>query len=148
MVEGESYICFLVQLLHRLSRVFQSHHWAICLRSRQVCSVSLLNLLHHQGKIRERTGFLPANYIIRVRSGEVVYKVTRSFVGNREMGQITLKKDQVNPRARTPLHLVALTHRNTLKNVNFDTLKSWSGRLLHADQVKLFYLWVCTGEIV
>uniref|UniRef100_A0A8P4GMT3 SH3 and cysteine rich domain 3 n=1 Tax=Dicentrarchus labrax TaxID=13489 RepID=A0A8P4GMT3_DICLA len=48
-----------------------------------------------KGKIRERTGFLPANYIIRVRSGEQVYKVTRSFVGNREMGQITLKKDQI-----------------------------------------------------
>ncbi len=35
------------------------------------------------------------NYIIRVRAGERVFKVTRSFVGNREMGQITLKKDQV-----------------------------------------------------
>lgn len=30
-----------------------------------------------------------------MRVGEGVYKVTRSFVGNREMGQITLKKDQV-----------------------------------------------------
>uniref|UniRef100_A0A3P9A5S4 SH3 and cysteine rich domain 3 n=1 Tax=Esox lucius TaxID=8010 RepID=A0A3P9A5S4_ESOLU len=48
-----------------------------------------------RGKIGERTGFLPANYIIRVHSGERVYKVTRSFVGNREMGQITLKKDQI-----------------------------------------------------
>ncbi|XP_027135387.1 SH3 and cysteine-rich domain-containing protein 3 isoform X2 [Larimichthys crocea] len=48
-----------------------------------------------RGKIRERTGFIPANYIIRVRVGETVYKVTRSFVGNREMGQITLKKDQI-----------------------------------------------------
>ena len=48
-----------------------------------------------KGKIGDRTGFLPANYIIRVRAGESVYKVTRSFVGNREMGQITLKKDQV-----------------------------------------------------
>ncbi|XP_067360329.1 SH3 and cysteine-rich domain-containing protein 3-like isoform X4 [Channa argus] len=47
------------------------------------------------GKIGERTGFIPANYIIRVRAGERVYKVTRSFVGNREMGQITLKKDQI-----------------------------------------------------
>jgi len=36
------------------------------------------------------------NYIIRVRAGERVYKVKRSFVGNREMGQITLKKDQVS----------------------------------------------------
>ncbi|KAI4871652.1 hypothetical protein NFI96_019891 [Prochilodus magdalenae] len=48
-----------------------------------------------RGKIGERSGFLPVNYIIRVRSGERVYKVTRSFVGNREMGQITLKKDQI-----------------------------------------------------
>ncbi|XP_062328440.1 SH3 and cysteine-rich domain-containing protein 3-like isoform X2 [Osmerus eperlanus] len=48
-----------------------------------------------RGKIGERSGFLPANYIIRVRAGERVYKVTRSFVGNREMGQITLKKDQI-----------------------------------------------------
>lgn len=57
-----------------------------------------------QGKIGERSGFLPANYIIRVRSGERVYKVTRSFVGNREMGQITLKKDQVwLPRLQSTL---------------------------------------------
>uniref|UniRef100_W5MFU2 SH3 and cysteine-rich domain-containing protein 3 n=1 Tax=Lepisosteus oculatus TaxID=7918 RepID=W5MFU2_LEPOC len=48
-----------------------------------------------RGKIGEKTGYLPANYIIRVRAGERVYKVTRSFVGNREMGQITLKKDQI-----------------------------------------------------
>uniref|UniRef100_A0A8C1WST3 SH3 and cysteine-rich domain-containing protein 3 n=1 Tax=Cyprinus carpio TaxID=7962 RepID=A0A8C1WST3_CYPCA len=48
-----------------------------------------------RGKIGEKTGYLPMNYIIRVRAGERVYKVTRSFVGNREMGQITLKKDQI-----------------------------------------------------
>ncbi|XP_056887272.1 SH3 and cysteine-rich domain-containing protein 3-like isoform X3 [Takifugu flavidus] len=48
-----------------------------------------------RGKIKERSGFFPASYIIRVRAGEGVYKVTRSFVGNREMGQITLKKDQI-----------------------------------------------------
>lgn len=58
-------------------------------------------MLRHQGKIRERTGFIPANYIIRVRAGETVYKVTRSFVGNREMGQITLKKDQVKTLQRS-----------------------------------------------
>ncbi|KAM3622041.1 uncharacterized protein V6R79_019725 [Siganus canaliculatus] len=28
-----------------------------------------------RGKIRERTGFIPANYIIRVRAGERVYKI-------------------------------------------------------------------------
>ncbi|XP_041744987.1 SH3 and cysteine-rich domain-containing protein 3-like [Coregonus clupeaformis] len=39
-----------------------------------------------RGKDRERSG---------LHSGERVYKVTRSFIGNREMGQITLKKDQI-----------------------------------------------------
>ncbi|KAI1892425.1 hypothetical protein AGOR_G00133220 [Albula goreensis] len=48
-----------------------------------------------RGKIGEKAGFLPATYIIRVRDGESAFKVTRSFVGNREMGQITLKKDQI-----------------------------------------------------
>ncbi|CAM4608124.1 unnamed protein product [Leuciscus chuanchicus] len=47
------------------------------------------------GKIGEKTGYLPMNYIIRVRAGERVYKVKRSFVRDREMGQITLKKDQI-----------------------------------------------------
>ncbi|RXM31522.1 SH3 and cysteine-rich domain-containing protein 3 [Acipenser ruthenus] len=48
-----------------------------------------------QGKIGEKSGYLPANYIIRVKASERVYKVTRSFVGNRELAQITLKKDQI-----------------------------------------------------
>ncbi|KAK6303670.1 SH3 and cysteine-rich domain-containing protein 3-like [Coregonus clupeaformis] len=48
-----------------------------------------------RGKIGEKTGYLPTNYIIRIKTGERVYKVTRSVVGNREMGQITLKKDQI-----------------------------------------------------
>ncbi|XP_053491934.1 SH3 and cysteine-rich domain-containing protein 3-like [Ictalurus furcatus] len=48
-----------------------------------------------RGRNGEKSGFFPANYIIRVRAGESAYKVTRSFVGNREMGQITLKKDQI-----------------------------------------------------
>lgn len=50
---------------------------------------------HSQGKIGEKIGYFPPNFIIRVRAGERVHKVTRSFVGNREIGQITLKKDQV-----------------------------------------------------
>ncbi|XP_059575283.1 SH3 and cysteine-rich domain-containing protein 3 isoform X2 [Alligator mississippiensis] len=48
-----------------------------------------------RGKIGEKVGYFPTNYIIRVRVGERVLKVTRSFVGNREIGQITLKKDQI-----------------------------------------------------
>lgn len=43
----------------------------------------------------EKSGYFPTNYLIKVRASERVFKVTRSFVGNREMGQITLKKDQV-----------------------------------------------------
>lgn len=52
-------------------------------------------LLHQEG-IGTRTGFIPAHYIIHVWTREEVHKVTRSFAGNREMGRITLKKDQVN----------------------------------------------------
>ena len=48
-----------------------------------------------QGKMGDKTGYFPTNYLIKVRASERVFKVTRSFVGNREMGQITLKKDQV-----------------------------------------------------
>lgn len=48
-----------------------------------------------RGKIGEKTGYFPTNYLIRVKAGERVFKVMRSFVGNREMGQITLKKDQI-----------------------------------------------------
>ncbi|XP_063063974.1 SH3 and cysteine-rich domain-containing protein 3-like isoform X2 [Engraulis encrasicolus] len=48
-----------------------------------------------RGKMGEKTGYLPMTYIIKVRAGELTYKVLRSFVGNREMGQITLKKDQI-----------------------------------------------------
>ncbi|KAL4701771.1 hypothetical protein H8959_015775 [Pygathrix nigripes] len=48
-----------------------------------------------KGKIGEKVGFFPPNFIIRVRAGERVHRVTRSFVGNREIGQITLKKDQI-----------------------------------------------------
>lgn len=70
--------------------------------------MSAQHTLLHQGKIGERTGFIPANYIIRVRAGERVYKVTRSFVGNREMGQITLKKDQVNTLIHAHTHAYKL----------------------------------------
>uniref|UniRef100_A0A8D0HD15 SH3 and cysteine-rich domain-containing protein 3 n=1 Tax=Sphenodon punctatus TaxID=8508 RepID=A0A8D0HD15_SPHPU len=48
-----------------------------------------------RGKISEKIGYFPPNFIIRVRAGERVHKVTRSFVGNKEIGQITLKKDQI-----------------------------------------------------
>uniref|UniRef100_A0A8C6YAI5 SH3 and cysteine rich domain 3 n=1 Tax=Naja naja TaxID=35670 RepID=A0A8C6YAI5_NAJNA len=46
-------------------------------------------------RIGEKIGYFPPNFIIRVRAGERVHKVMRSFVGNKEIGQITLKKDQI-----------------------------------------------------
>lgn len=64
-----------------------------------------------QGKMGEKTGYFPANYLIKVRASERVFKVTRSFVGNREMGQITLKKDQVNFTSNPKF-----VQKNTLKN--------------------------------
>ncbi|XP_039721695.1 SH3 and cysteine-rich domain-containing protein 3 isoform X5 [Pteropus medius] len=74
-----------------------------------------------RGKIGEKVGFFPPNFIIRVRSGERVHRVTRSFVGNREIGQITLKKDQValvplpNPPGReNPLQTTLLADLNPL----------------------------------
>ncbi|KAJ4933982.1 hypothetical protein JOQ06_006790 [Pogonophryne albipinna] len=48
-----------------------------------------------RGKMGEKSGYFPTNYLIKVRASERVFKVLRSFVGNREMGQITLKKDQI-----------------------------------------------------
>ncbi|XP_038609127.1 SH3 and cysteine-rich domain-containing protein 3 [Tachyglossus aculeatus] len=48
-----------------------------------------------RGKIGDKIGYFPPNFIIRVRVGERIHRVTRSFVGNREIGQITLKKDQI-----------------------------------------------------
>uniref|UniRef100_A0A670IT95 SH3 and cysteine-rich domain-containing protein 3 n=1 Tax=Podarcis muralis TaxID=64176 RepID=A0A670IT95_PODMU len=47
------------------------------------------------GEIGDKIGYFPPNFIIRVRAGERVHKVMRSFVGNKEIGQITLKKDQI-----------------------------------------------------
>ncbi|KAJ6654738.1 hypothetical protein lerEdw1_006601 [Lerista edwardsae] len=47
------------------------------------------------GEVGDKIGYFPPNFIIRVRAGERVHKVMRSFVGNKEIGQITLKKDQI-----------------------------------------------------
>ncbi|KAH0629005.1 hypothetical protein JD844_010734 [Phrynosoma platyrhinos] len=47
------------------------------------------------GDVGDKIGYFPPNFIIRVRAGERVHKVMRSFVGNKEIGQITLKKDQI-----------------------------------------------------
>lgn len=69
-----------------LCQLYKVFHWGWTQR---------LFALNFQGKMGEKSGYFPTNYLIKVRASERVFKVRRSFVGNREMGQITLKKDQV-----------------------------------------------------
>ncbi|KAJ0060430.1 hypothetical protein NL108_010207, partial [Boleophthalmus pectinirostris] len=47
-----------------------------------------------KGKIRDRVGFFPANFVQRVRPGERVWKVTAGFHGNRDKGQMSVKEAQ------------------------------------------------------
>ncbi|XP_018558864.1 SH3 and cysteine-rich domain-containing protein 2 [Lates calcarifer] len=48
-----------------------------------------------KGKSRDKVGFFPANFVQRVRPGERVWKVTDSFHGNRDKGQMTVKEAQI-----------------------------------------------------
>lgn len=48
-----------------------------------------------KGKIRDKVGFFPANFVQRVRPGERVWKVTVGFHGNRDKGQMSVKEAQI-----------------------------------------------------
>ncbi|XP_032817842.1 SH3 and cysteine-rich domain-containing protein 3-like [Petromyzon marinus] len=48
-----------------------------------------------KGKMGDKLGYFPANFVIRVRAGERVLRLSRTFVGNKQLGQITLKQGQV-----------------------------------------------------
>ncbi|XP_069469296.1 SH3 and cysteine-rich domain-containing protein [Ambystoma mexicanum] len=48
-----------------------------------------------KGKIEERIGFFPANFVQRVQQDDRIFKCTRTFIGCKEQGQITLKENQV-----------------------------------------------------
>ncbi|XP_037547004.1 SH3 and cysteine-rich domain-containing protein 2-like [Nematolebias whitei] len=48
-----------------------------------------------KGKIRDKVGYFPANFVQRVRPGERVWKVTAGFHGNREKSQMTVKENQI-----------------------------------------------------
>ncbi|XP_061432525.1 SH3 and cysteine-rich domain-containing protein-like [Lethenteron reissneri] len=48
-----------------------------------------------KGKIGERVGYFPANFTLKIRTTERVFRCVRTFVGNRYLGQITLKQDQI-----------------------------------------------------
>uniref|UniRef100_A0A670Z3L4 SH3 and cysteine rich domain n=1 Tax=Pseudonaja textilis TaxID=8673 RepID=A0A670Z3L4_PSETE len=47
-----------------------------------------------KGKIEDRIGFFPANFVQRLQD-EKVFKCIRTFIGCKEQGQITLKENQI-----------------------------------------------------
>ncbi|XP_054241003.1 SH3 and cysteine-rich domain-containing protein isoform X2 [Indicator indicator] len=48
-----------------------------------------------KGRIDDRTGFFPANFVQRVQHDEKIYRCVRTFIGCKEQGQITLKENQI-----------------------------------------------------
>lgn len=48
-----------------------------------------------KGKIQDRIGFFPANFVQRVQQNEKIFRCVRTFVGCKEQGQITLKENQI-----------------------------------------------------
>ncbi|XP_067824906.1 SH3 and cysteine-rich domain-containing protein 2-like [Heptranchias perlo] len=48
-----------------------------------------------KGKIGDRVGFFPANFVQRIRPGERVWQCNRTFQGSKEQGQLALKELQI-----------------------------------------------------
>ncbi|XP_029445565.1 SH3 and cysteine-rich domain-containing protein-like [Rhinatrema bivittatum] len=48
-----------------------------------------------KGKIEDRIGFFPSNFVQRVQQNERIFKCIRTFIGCKEQGQITLKVNQI-----------------------------------------------------
>uniref|UniRef100_A0A8C9DQG9 SH3 and cysteine rich domain n=1 Tax=Prolemur simus TaxID=1328070 RepID=A0A8C9DQG9_PROSS len=48
-----------------------------------------------KGKIEDRIGFFPANFVQRVQQNEKIFRCVRTFIGCKEQGQITLKENQI-----------------------------------------------------
>ena len=55
-----------------------------------------------QGKIQDRIGFFPANFVQRVHQNEKIFRCVRTFTGCKEQGQITLKENQVSKARKRP----------------------------------------------
>ncbi|XP_063559754.1 SH3 and cysteine-rich domain-containing protein isoform X7 [Gorilla gorilla gorilla] len=47
-----------------------------------------------KGKIQDRIGFFPANFVQRLQQNEKIFRCVRTFIGCKEQGQITLKENQ------------------------------------------------------
>ncbi|XP_053324119.1 SH3 and cysteine-rich domain-containing protein [Spea bombifrons] len=48
-----------------------------------------------KGRIEDRVGFFPANFVQKVHQNEKIYRCNRTFIGCKEQGQITVKENQV-----------------------------------------------------
>ncbi|XP_031436549.1 SH3 and cysteine-rich domain-containing protein isoform X2 [Clupea harengus] len=48
-----------------------------------------------KGVIEDRIGFFPASFAQQVRAGDHVFRCSRTFIGCKEQGQITLKEGQI-----------------------------------------------------
>ncbi|XP_048373374.1 SH3 and cysteine-rich domain-containing protein 2 isoform X2 [Sphaerodactylus townsendi] len=48
-----------------------------------------------KGKMGDHLGFFPANFVQRVRPGETVWRCCKTFFGNKEQGQLSLKENQI-----------------------------------------------------
>uniref|UniRef100_A0A8C5KVU2 SH3 and cysteine-rich domain-containing protein n=1 Tax=Jaculus jaculus TaxID=51337 RepID=A0A8C5KVU2_JACJA len=48
-----------------------------------------------KGKIQDRIGFFPANFVQRVEQHEKIFRCVRTFIGCKDQGQITLKENQI-----------------------------------------------------
>ncbi|XP_045020736.1 SH3 and cysteine-rich domain-containing protein 2 isoform X5 [Bubalus bubalis] len=48
-----------------------------------------------KGKIGDRVGFFPANFVQRVRPGENIWRCCQPFSGNKEQGYMSLKENQI-----------------------------------------------------
>nr|XP_003466962.1 SH3 and cysteine-rich domain-containing protein 2 [Cavia porcellus] len=48
-----------------------------------------------KGKIGDRVGFFPANFVQRVRPGESVWRCCRPLSGNKEQGYLSLRENQI-----------------------------------------------------
>ncbi|KAE8597177.1 hypothetical protein XENTR_v10016379 [Xenopus tropicalis] len=48
-----------------------------------------------KGKIEDRVGFFPANFVQKVQQNERIFQCNRTFIGCKEQGQITIKENQI-----------------------------------------------------
>ncbi|XP_010583999.1 PREDICTED: SH3 and cysteine-rich domain-containing protein 2 [Haliaeetus leucocephalus] len=73
-----------------LPPAIQGIHW---------CSERWGGLSHRsavpQGKVGDRLGFFPANFVQRVRPGESVWRSCRAVQGDKEQGRMSLRENQI-----------------------------------------------------